>query len=296
MFRSNNNQNNRRNRKSRKLMRKSANRRGVVRVQTIGTKRNCVPDRLRTTLTVTTFANYSFITNNFSKAYTGNNLKDPWIGDFNSQPIGYVEFITFYQKYVVLSSSIQLEIVNGSSDVAISGIWFALYPSRTSTPIGSTVIDAAAQPYVKNGYVGSPVAANKVTIRHSITTARLLGKNPRFDDDFAGDASTNPAIPWFWVLFMSGIDNDPLFPTVQVLIKINYLVEFYDRNTIPMPLTSLNNQVPSPFSSSKKKQQNEESKLDSKTDDDTYLLPDKLWATHQAFLGARHVSCSSCKQ
>lgn len=206
--------------------------------QTIGTKRNCVPDRLRTTLTVANFVQYSFSTNNFSDSFSGNDLHvihASW-----PLPIGYSEFLTFYQKYVVISSRIKLEIVNGSSDVAITGIWMALYPSRTSTVVSGTVIDAAAQPYATNGFIGSPLAANKVNMRNGMSTSKLFGYNCRVDEDFSGDASNSPATPWFWVFSLSGIDNDPIFPTVQVLIKINYLVEFYDRNSIPMTSLSFN--------------------------------------------------------
>jgi len=220
--------------KNRRNRRKNIKSRGFNRVQTIGTRRNCVPDRLRTNLTVATFVNYSFLTNNFNKAYSGNSIKDPGVTDWTQEPVGYTEFMTFYQKFYVVGSRVKLEIVNGSADVAITGIWFALYPSRTSTVIGSTVIDAAAQPYVKNGYVGSSLAANKVTISHQMSTSRLFGFNTKNDIDFSGDTSNNPNLPWFWVLSMSGIDNDPIFPTVQILIKIDYLVEFYDRNTIPL--------------------------------------------------------------
>lgn len=222
----------RRNRRFRKSGRKG-NRRFGTPYQTIGTKRNCVPDRLRTTLTVANFVQYSFTTNNFSDSFSGNDLHVIHSG-WTVLPVGYSEFLTFYQKYVVIGSRIKLEIVNGSSDVAITGIWMALYPSRTATVVSGTVIDAAAQPYATNGFIGSPLAANKVNMRNSMSTSRLFGYNSRVDEDFSGDAGNSPAMPWFWVFSLSGIDNDPIFPTVQVLVKIDYLVEFYDRNTIAL--------------------------------------------------------------
>jgi len=186
---------------------------------------------LRVALPVTTFLNYSFTGNNFADSFSGNNIKSPGLGDWNMQPLGYAEYMTFYQKYVVTASTIMLELVNGSAEEVLN-VWCALYPSRTQTPIGSTVIDAASQPYVRNGFLGSVIGSSRCKMISSMKTSKLFGFNCITELDYSGDASDAPKLPWFWILSMSGTDNDPIFPTVQVLLKIVYYVEFFDRNII----------------------------------------------------------------
>lgn len=220
---------NKRNRRFKNRRSKLMKRRGTF--QTIQTFHQLVPDRLRVALPVSTFLNYSFVSSNFADTYAGNNIKSPGLGDWTMQPLGYVQYITLYQKYVVTSSTITLELVNGSADEVLN-VWCALYPSRTPTPIGATVIDAASQPYVRNGFLGSVIGSSRCLLRNSMKTSKLFGFNCITERDFSGDAANPPALPWYWILSMSGTDNDPIFPTVQVLLKIVFHVEFFDRNII----------------------------------------------------------------
>lgn len=223
---------NRKNNNNKRKRRNKFSKLGSVRnYQTIQTFRQLVPDRLRVALPVSTFLNYSFTSSNFADTYAGNNIKSPGLGDWLMQPLGYAQYITLYQKYVVTSSTISLEIVNGSADEVLN-VWCALYPSRTSTPIGATVIDAASQPYVRNGFVGSVIGSSRYLLKNSMSTSKLFGFNCITERDFSGDAANPPALPWYWILSMSGTDNDPIFPTVQVLLKIVFHVEFFDRNII----------------------------------------------------------------
>lgn len=191
------------------------------------------PDRIKVNLKVTAFANYPFSTNNISRLWFGNNIYRPGNGDFNQQPVGLQNYLALYNQYVVTGSSIHLELVNGSSDQAITGIWIALYPTKASSPISTDVVSAAAQKYVTNRYVGSPIAANKITVNHRMSTTKIFGFNCLTDEDFSGDeAGNDPVKQWYWCVVMSGIDNDPIFPTVQVLIRINYSVQFFNAKNL----------------------------------------------------------------
>lgn len=193
------------------------------------------PDRIKVTLKVTAFANYAFSDNNLSRLWYGNNCFRPGNGDFNNQPVGLQNYLALYNQYVVTGSTISLELINGSQDQAITGIWIALYPTKASTPISTDVVGAAAQKYVVNRYVGSPIAANKITVKHRMTTTKIFGFNCLTDEDFSGDSTgVDPVKQWFWCVVMSGIDNDPIFPVVQVLIKINYHIQFFNAKNLSM--------------------------------------------------------------
>jgi len=209
------------------------NRRNKMQLSNLGTVLQ--PDRIKVTLKVTAFNNYAFTGNNLSRLWYGNNPFRPGNGDFINQPVGLQNYLALYNQYVVTGSTISLELVNGSGDQLITGIWIALYPTKSNTAISTDVVGAAAQKYVVNRYVGSPIAANKITVKHRMSTTKIHGFNCLTDEDFSGYSDgTDPVKQWYWCVVMSGIDNDPIFPTVQVLIKINYQLQFFNAKNLSM--------------------------------------------------------------
>jgi len=194
-----------------------------------------VPDKIRLHLTVAALQSYVFSTNNLTVHYSGNSVYNPGLGAFNIQPAGFIDWMNFYQKFRVYSSSAKFQMVNASADALgkIYGVWMALYPSRTSTEQSDGFENAANQAYARSKFVGSNTGVDKATLVNSMTTSRLYGVRIGQEEDFSGLVDTNPTNQWFWQLAMTGPDVDDVeFPVVAGYLTLTYFVEFYERKPI----------------------------------------------------------------
>lgn len=194
-----------------------------------------VPDKIRVHLTVAALQSYVFSANDLAVHYSGNSVYNPGLGAFNIQPAGFIDWMHFYQKFRVYSSTAKFQMVNASADALgkIYGVWMALYPSRQSTEQSDGFENAANQAYARSKFVGSNTGVDKATLVNSMTTSRLFGVRISQEEDFSGLVDANPTNQWYWQLAMTGPDIEATeYPIVAGYLTLTYYVEFYERKPI----------------------------------------------------------------
>jgi len=190
-----------------------------------------LPDRYRTTLRYWKSVSFNLA------AVTQASVRFAPSNAFDIDPViastamsGFDELAGLYQRYRVLSSTIEVETINPST----------LYPVLTFvTPVnndpGASPSATILQSMRENAYSVSKtcgLAGGPITlVANKMSTEKIFGsKMSLFDDAFQSLVTTSPTNNWWWVI----VAYSPQFITnsVQSIITIEVDVEFFDRIAI----------------------------------------------------------------
>lgn len=161
--------------------------------------------------------------NFFEYIFTGNGLFDPNVTGTGGQPAGYDQWANFYTKYLVLGSKIKLTVVNNS---ATNNAAISVFPTDQT----SGVVDfssATAQPYSRWNVINFTGSISKMTLRNSIMTSKVWGKDCRYDDLFTATVSNNPSNIWYWCI--NGDSQPGGNISVTLYVEIFYKTMFFKR-------------------------------------------------------------------
>ncbi len=153
-----------------------------------------------------------------------NSCFDPGFTSGSSQPQGFDELASLYNRYRVFASSITIHITNFTVDM---GMRFVLFPTNESAVNG--VSNVLSSPYAKFKHVGSPTGIDVGTMKHYMTVSKMRGqRGVSTDMDWTGSTGGNPQRIVFWGLsFESSNRVDAL--DIALLIQMTFYVEFTDR-------------------------------------------------------------------
>lgn len=174
--------------------------------------------------------------------FSANGCYDPDVTGVGHQPLGFDQWMTFYDHYTVVKSSCHVSAQNTSSASGVyPGVWGITLSDNSSgiAALGSLdhVLESRmagtdrSAPY---GYAGGN--SDGQTKPNQITRYFDTQKFFRVNDvvgkaDYRGSASTNPNEQAYWdVWFYSILVNDP--GPVSFVVTIDYIVKF----TEPKPL------------------------------------------------------------
>jgi hypothetical protein len=183
------------------------------------------PDRIRVKLRyaeLVSLASTSGVFNYYE--FNGNSAYDPNRTGTGGQPAGYDDFAANYNRYRVLGSQI---VVNSHAitQSATSAMIIGLYPYNT-TAAATTIADSVAQPYS----LAWRTTTTPSTVVHSMTTAKMVGQDPRTADRLQAQYNASPNDTWIWRIFYQSEDGSTTSANV-ILVVIDYDVEFFDRIT-----------------------------------------------------------------
>lgn len=165
-----------------------------------------------------------------SKLMRGNSVNDPEFSAGGHQPLGHDQWCAFYDKYLVMGSSIKVLIANTSNTDHIK---VALLPKDESTVVSSWDT-LAERPYAKIRY-GTPNNGSHSTPRLSgyMSTKKILGLKDLStqDDEYAAACNTDPSRPWYWHIYFQALNNTTAI-ILNVNVEMTYYVKFFDRKPL----------------------------------------------------------------
>jgi len=191
------------------------------------------PNQKLEVLKVTESDNYQGSSGSFFTYYIGNGLYNPGATNWNAQPAGFDQWMSFYTKYRVLSSKISIDAVN-NSDTTVNGIWLVVYPSVVNTALTGNLASAMCQPYAKKAFMANIAGINKCSVSSAISCSKVFGESPFRDENFSGDFGTNPSFKFYWCINTFSVGSDQ--SNVEVIVTISFKVIFYAR--IPLSLSA----------------------------------------------------------
>ena len=162
--------------------------------------------------------------------FSATSLYDPYVGAGGHQPLGFDQWMTFYNHYQVIGAKATAH-ARVYADAAGDAIWLIGQTSAGTAAPGGNVNQLIEQKRAKYTFLTAKNGSDntgKVTVHYSPRRFFNL-KNPRDEHDLRGDASTSPAENCYFQ-FMVGADNPADNPTVvNVRVIIDYICLFTER-------------------------------------------------------------------
>lgn len=185
-----------------------------------------VPDRYFTTLKYREIGNFNAVSTQV--LFRGNSIFDPEQALGGGQPMGFDQLAVLYNKYRIHASSITISVVNRfTSNIPYT---LTLAPSDTTAVAGRLAL--MEFPYAKWKLIPT-LTSQPVTLSSKILTKALLGYSTIVNEEQVASVVTdNPAEQWFWHVDITASDGLTA-PNVDMVVSLNYQVEFYDRKDLP---------------------------------------------------------------
>ncbi len=186
-----------------------------------------IPDRTVVTLKYTEKIQFNPAATSYEYIYRGNSINDPNFTGTGGRPVGYTEWSSFYNRYRVVGSIINLEIL-GSIATSI-----CVFPSLSSTGV-SGYADAVSQPYAKWIQVAGSGGLNVKRLSNKMGSAKISGQRIMQDDLYAASFGSDPNASWYWCLNMdAGASNVDITVTVTVFYRVVlYRKKSFDTSTL----------------------------------------------------------------
>lgn len=170
-----------------------------------------------------------------SYIFAGNSPYDPDVSGAGSQPLGFDQWSNFYTRYRVLASSIRADFSSTSSTLHTQAYnRLVVFPSNYVTAAAD--FDVAENMPYSNCKATTLVTGVHNRISNSMDTATIHGE-PKVGvlaaDDFEALTSTNPGQMWYWHVGVQPM-NGSTSTTVELNVRISYLVQFFERQVNAM--------------------------------------------------------------
>ncbi len=184
-----------------------------------------VPDRMYTKLCYD-FNNYPLLSAaaTGSLLVAGNSVFDPDKTGVGHQPLGFDQYVGFYNRYRVHKSAITIELISSTLSCHIVAT-----PTTTSSspPDLATALES---PYTMSMPISSSVFRNIKT--RAISTRKIWGMESITQDDlYQALYTSDPVRLWLWKLQAETLDGASA-GSLRVNIRVTYYVEFFERSVL----------------------------------------------------------------
>lgn len=156
--------------------------------------------------------------------FSANGMYDPDITGVGTQPLGFDQLATLYNKYTVVGSKIEVTMYNTDATyIQVCGV------SVLGDTTGFTGAWTQYAEQARSNYkvMGDNLAERPYTLSGKLSTKAYFGKSPMAEDDLAGTILTNPqdqAYFHVWAGPLQGVDTGP----VRCVIKITYSAVWHE--------------------------------------------------------------------
>lgn len=129
-----------------------------------------------------------------SHVMSANGLYDPDVSGLGHQPIGFDQWMTFYDHYTVLGCKATATFLPTSGTASTAPQWVGLALTSGLTLATIDPLTMLEQKYTRKKLLTGSNAKGFATVSMNCSIKKYLGKRNVIDDpDLKGDASANPA-------------------------------------------------------------------------------------------------------
>lgn len=163
--------------------------------------------------------------------FRGNSVYDPLQSAGGTQPYGFDQLSSLYDRYVVHGSSCEATLVNTSSSVPSK---LVVIPATTATSF-TNIRTPMESPYAKDRSLapnGSGASMRKIKTYQSTRSIRGLVKGAHLiDDELEALVTANPAKEWYWHIITGSLDTGST-STGQLEVELVFYVDFFKRKQL----------------------------------------------------------------
>lgn len=157
--------------------------------------------------------------------FSANGVYDPDLTSTGHQPLGFDQYMLMYEHYRVKASKITVTIV-GSQGAATDQLIAAVYLDDDTTSITDATV-AIEQGLTSYAVLNSGAGANSKVLTKSYERTRYGVK----DDNWGTDGG-NPSDTVVYHILVAALDGSSDPGAVNMLVNIDYVVEFQERKTL----------------------------------------------------------------
>lgn len=152
--------------------------------------------------------------------YRGASIQDPYFTGIGHQPLGRDQWAGLYQRYRVISCSIEVELCNSANAADLDPVLMVLAGTETSVALSAN--EYAEQPYSRVAMIG-PQGNSPKKLKLEIKTADLEGDfGAKYDKDYSAAMANNPVRDFYWNIIgrnVAGNNNLQVFGYVKLIYK-----------------------------------------------------------------------------
>lgn len=163
--------------------------------------------------------------------YRGNSLFDPDYSGTGTQPSGFDELASLYERYRVLGSTCIVNFVSNTSQ----NDDLCVFPTNTATLVGTDNTIRAEYPYaqrkIANVYQAPP---SNTRFAQYMSTSKMYGvskQKVRDEEDYSAATTANPSNSFFWNVSYQAVDRAST-QSLYYTIRIEYYCTFYKRRAL----------------------------------------------------------------
>lgn len=153
--------------------------------------------------------------------YACNGMWDPNITGGGHQPMGFDTAMAFYEHYTVTDAKYSIRFFNKSVTPMAIGAYLSPDPTILTNPQ-----QINENGMIKQKWIGNVNGGGVSTINFSVNMNKYFGKNAFNEDDYRGDAASNPAELVYLILFAYSPDLAASSTTVPFEIDIKFRAKF----------------------------------------------------------------------
>jgi len=155
-----------------------------------------------------------------------NDIRTPFSAS-GIRPLGYNEWLTFYNKWIVNGSKLKCTITHITGEDLIA----TLTPSRDSTLGGAgNVVEMIPRPRTR--YTMGDNRQGHMTLQNFIKSKQMFGLNEiRETENLQGSFTAGPTTGLYWLLGLQNVDFSTATAGV-VLFEMTFYVKFFNRKTV----------------------------------------------------------------
>lgn len=170
-----------------------------------------------------------------TQTYSANGINDPDVTNTGHQPIGFDEYMKFYNNYRVLGSKITFRQIFTSSTTNATPALVHIDGNQSNV---ATAFDSP-QTFLENfGGIATFMSGNydsahfiPNTISRTFSAKKAFGPTWRSTSAFWGSDGYNPGTQYYYHIYFWSVDgNDPT--GVNYLVQVDYIVEFFNKKPI----------------------------------------------------------------
>lgn len=165
------------------------------------------------------------LTNGYTQVFNLNSVFDPDRSGVGHQPYGFDQLTPIYNRYRVIACSYSINAYNGSTPIR-----FGVLPSNEIPPVGD--MNELCENPRSRWTIQLPNGSTQM-VNGSVSIPSLVGRTKSqymADDRFQAQVSTSPQELALLCIFAQSLANVNV--DCNVIITLNYTVEFFDPNPI----------------------------------------------------------------
>lgn len=164
--------------------------------------------------------------------YRANSCFDPDFTGTGEQPVGYDQWSSFYNRYRVHASKIDVKFIVTNTTTPDNAIGVSVTPSSQTNAIG-IFEDYIGNTYSKWDVLGPNTGTSKSDLSNYISISKFQGKpGVKYDDVNSALIDGNPGRQSFWHIFAQTMNTGAGTTNIRYISRITYYVEFYERKSL----------------------------------------------------------------